>query len=48
MLLIYSVAENDPRSDAAEALLANGGIVSAHVMNEFVAVARGKLLDRCH
>jgi predicted nucleic acid-binding protein len=42
-VLIYSVAENDPRSDAAEALLANGGVVSAHVLNEFVAVARRKL-----
>jgi predicted nucleic acid-binding protein len=42
-VLIYSVAENDPRSDTAEALLANGGVVSAHVLNEFVAVARRKL-----
>jgi len=42
-VLIYSVAENDPRGDAAEALLANGGIVSVHVLNEFVAVARRKL-----
>jgi predicted nucleic acid-binding protein len=42
-VLIYSVAENDPRGDAAEALLANGGVVSVHVLNEFVAVARRKL-----
>jgi predicted nucleic acid-binding protein len=42
-VLIYSVAENDPRSDAAEALLAGGGVISAHVLNEFVAVARHKL-----
>ena len=42
-VLIYSVAENDPRSDAAEALLAGGGVISAHVLNEFVAVARRKL-----
>jgi predicted nucleic acid-binding protein len=41
--LIYSVAENDPRSDAAEALLAGGGVISADVLNEFVAVARRKL-----
>jgi predicted nucleic acid-binding protein len=41
-VLIYSVADNDPRSDAAEALLA-GGVISAHVLNEFVAVARRKL-----
>jgi predicted nucleic acid-binding protein len=42
-VLIYAVAENDPRSDAAEALLAGGGVISAHVLNEFVAVARRKL-----
>jgi predicted nucleic acid-binding protein len=42
-VLIYSVAENDPRSDAAEALLAGGGAISAHVLNEFVAVVRRKL-----
>jgi predicted nucleic acid-binding protein len=42
-VLVYSVAENDPRGDAAETLLANGGVVSVHVLNEFVAVARRKL-----
>jgi predicted nucleic acid-binding protein len=42
-VLVYSVVENDPRGDAAEALLANGGVVSVHVLNEFVAVARRKL-----
>jgi predicted nucleic acid-binding protein len=42
-VLIYSVAEDDPRSDAAEALLAGSGVISAHVLNEFVAVARRKL-----
>ncbi len=42
-VLIYSVAENDPRSETAEALLARGGIVSVQVLNEFVATARRKL-----
>lgn len=42
-VLIYSVAENDPRSETAEALLATGGIVSVQVLNEFVATARRKL-----
>jgi predicted nucleic acid-binding protein len=42
-VLIYSVAKDDPRSDTAEALLAAGGVVSAHVLNEFVAVTRRKL-----
>jgi predicted nucleic acid-binding protein len=42
-VLIYSIAENDPRSDVAEALLAAGGVVSVQVLNEFVATARRKL-----
>jgi predicted nucleic acid-binding protein len=42
-VLIYSVAENDARSETAEALLASGGVVSVQVLNEFVAVARRKL-----
>jgi predicted nucleic acid-binding protein len=42
-VLIYSVAENDARTETAEMLLADGGIVSVHVLNEFVAVARRKL-----
>ena len=42
-VLIYSVADNDPRSEIAEALLAAGGVVSVQVLNEFVATARRKL-----
>ena len=42
-VLVYSVAENDPRGDAAEVLLANDGVVSVQILNEFVAVARRKL-----
>lgn len=42
-VLIYAVAENDPRSPRAEALLASGGVVGVQVLNEFVSVARRKL-----
>lgn len=42
-VLIYSVAENDARSEIAEALLAAGGVVSVQVFNEFAAAARRKL-----
>jgi len=42
-VLIYSVAEDDARSETVEALLASGGVISVHVLNEFVAVARRKL-----
>jgi predicted nucleic acid-binding protein len=43
-VLIYAVAENDPRSAQAEDLLASGGVLSVQVLNEFVSVARRKLL----
>ena len=42
-VVIYAVAQNDPRRTRAEQLLANGGIVSVQVLNEFVSVARRKL-----
>jgi len=42
-VLIYSVAENDARSETAEALLAEGGVVSVQVLNEFVSTARRKI-----
>lgn len=42
-VLIYAVANNDPRAQKAEALLASGGIVSIQSLNEFAAVARRKL-----
>jgi predicted nucleic acid-binding protein len=42
-VLIYAVGKNDPRAAKAEALLANGGIVSVQSLNEFVSVARRKL-----
>jgi len=43
-VLIYALAENDPRSARAEDLLAAGGIISGQVLNEFTSVARKKLL----
>ena len=42
-VLIYSIGENDPRSEIAEALLMAGGVISVQVLNEFVATARRKL-----
>lgn len=42
-VLVYVVGQRDERTAAAEALLARGGVVSVHVLNEFVSVARRKL-----
>jgi predicted nucleic acid-binding protein len=42
-VLIYAVAQNDPRGSRAEALLAKGGVVGVQVLNEFVSVARRKM-----
>ncbi|MGI8771899.1 MAG: PIN domain-containing protein [Acidobacteriaceae bacterium] len=42
-ILIYAIARNDPRAAVAEGLLADGGVLSVQVLNEFVAVARRKL-----
>lgn len=43
-ILIYAVAEDDPRSARAEQLLAAGGMLSVQILNEFVSVARRKIL----
>lgn len=43
-VLIYALAKDDPRSRRAEQLLAAGGILSVQILNEFVSVARRKLL----
>jgi len=42
-ILVYAIAENDPRAVRAEALLESGGVVSVQVLNEFVSVARRKM-----
>jgi predicted nucleic acid-binding protein len=41
-ILIYAVVR-DERSARAEKLLADGGVVSVQVLNEFVSIARRKL-----
>lgn len=43
-VLIYAVAKDDPRSTQAEELLASGGVLSVQNLNEFVSVARRKIL----
>ncbi len=43
-VLIYAVAQNGPRNARAEHLLASGGVLSVQILNEFVAVARRKIL----
>jgi len=43
-VLIYALAEDDPRSTQAEELLASGGVLSVQILNEFVSVARRKIL----
>jgi predicted nucleic acid-binding protein len=42
-VLIYAFAKDDPRTEAAENLLAEGGVVGVQTLNEFVAVAVRKL-----
>jgi predicted nucleic acid-binding protein len=42
-VLLYSIAEDDPRSARAEALLEAGGTVGVQGLNEFVSVARSKI-----
>ena len=43
-VLIYAVALDDPRSARAEELLTSGGTISVQILNEFVSVARRKIL----
>jgi predicted nucleic acid-binding protein len=39
-VFVYAIIQDDPRSDHAEELIAEGGTVSVQVLNEFAAVAR--------
>jgi len=41
-VFVYAVVQDDPRSQKAEELVAEGGMVSVQVLNEFVDVARRK------
>jgi predicted nucleic acid-binding protein len=43
-IVLYAFTPTDPRSESAKALLAAGGVISLQVLNEFVNVARRKLL----
>ena len=42
-VILYAFRQDDTRSQVAEALLGAGGALSVQILNEFVAVARGKL-----
>jgi predicted nucleic acid-binding protein len=42
-VLVYAIAENDPRKLRARELLAIGGTISVQVLDEFVAVVRRKV-----
>lgn len=42
-VLVYLVGQKDERTPKAEALLANGGVVSVQVLNELASVSRRKL-----
>lgn len=42
-VLLYTIAQNDARTPAAEALLARGGVIGVQVLNELASVARRKL-----
>lgn len=41
-VFVYGIVQNDPRSQKAEELIAEGGTVSVQVLNEFADVARRK------
>jgi predicted nucleic acid-binding protein len=41
-VFVYAIIQDDPRSDHAEELIAEGGTVSVQVLGEFAAVARRK------
>jgi predicted nucleic acid-binding protein len=41
-VFLYAIIQDDPRSDHAEELIAEGGTVSVQVLSEFAAVARRK------
>lgn len=42
-VLIYALGQRDDRTARADALLADGGVVSVQVLNELASVARRKL-----
>ena len=42
-VLIYAMVSGDPRRERAQQLVAQGGVISVQVLNEFVAVAQRKM-----
>jgi predicted nucleic acid-binding protein len=42
-VLIYAMVSGDSRRERAQQLIAQGGVISVQVLNEFVAVARRKM-----
>jgi predicted nucleic acid-binding protein len=42
-VLIYAIVSGDSRRERAQQLVAQGGVISVQVLNEFVAVARRKM-----
>jgi len=42
-VLLYLLSENAFKADRAEAVLAEGGVISVQVLNEFVSVALRKI-----
>jgi len=42
-VLVYFALGNDPRSSKAQSLIAEGGVISVQVLNEFADVMRRKL-----
>ena len=42
-ILVYVVGQTDERTSKAEALVANGGVISVQVLNELASVSRRKL-----
>jgi len=42
-VLVYAFAQDAHKTPIAEELLSRGGIISVHILNEFVSVARRKL-----
>jgi predicted nucleic acid-binding protein len=42
-VLIYAMVSGDSRSEPAQNLVTQGGVISVQVLNEFVAVARRKM-----
>jgi predicted nucleic acid-binding protein len=42
-VLIYAMVSGDSRRERAQQLVAQGGVISVQILNEFVAVARRKM-----